>query len=56
MSHSIAPTDTRSILVQQPQLSDDYEPAKNSTVPTPSNPVPRHNLGASGITQKKISK
>ena len=50
MSHSIAPTDTRPILVQNPRLSDDSEVTKNSSqVSPPVKPIIVSHGGATGV-------
>jgi hypothetical protein len=57
MSHSIAPTDVRSILTQQPLLSDDAEVIKQLAVPgRASNPVPVVKAGAGHAPVPRVSK
>jgi len=57
MSHSIAPTDTRTIIAQQPRLSDDSEVDKQlAVVGRPSNPVPVVKAGAAHPPAPRVSK
>jgi hypothetical protein len=57
MSHSIAPTDTRTITAQQPRLSDDSEVDKQlAVVGRPSNPVPVVKAGAGHAPAPRVSK
>ncbi len=57
MSMSHAPTNPKTLLQQNPLLSDDAEVLKNSSVvSSPVKPVIHDRSGATGVVVKKTSK